>query len=773
MITNWNVVDFGAVGDGIAEDTAAVQRALDQAATTGGSVMVPPGVYSVDTLHLRSHVSLWLDTGAVLLSRTDSVLLHGERVEDVCIGGGVLEGRLIINQSRQICLRDTEVRNASDWAITFFGCQYVRVLGLHLIDSRKDGIDFVCCQNVLMDGACIERCCDDSICFKNEGEGYRYDTRPDCGFLTENVIVTNTVVSGSVKGHPAVKIGTGTAGVFRNIQVHHCVFDGMNSAFCIQVIRPTMPQETERIIENVHLSDIMVRNCRYFLDVTEMDVYVPTIRRLFLDNITVDGTAEISRIIGTAEAPVEQVSLRNITLGKQHLPAGDSFLRLEHVHRLTVDGWDARDAEDAILELDSCRDASVHAVAVSGDAPTVKISGADSARIFFDGDGVMESKQPLCLMEDVPTQAVSPRIGRFAVEALTAEESVPAGASLHGTIRVRNDGASGFCEIPVMAVGRTDAIATVRTWLYREETREIPFETEALYMADTYTVQAGDCGCSVSVFQTPARMHLEKTVAVRMEGEEILFDVTVQNLGGTVGSGSVSLLADGTAPDEVPYTLQPGCRAQLTLHGGVRPVNTVYRIEDLPTWEYRLAANTSIVCTTEENRITLTSGGRRYSDTGDDEKRNLREYAAVYRRVRGDFTATVQLLAQDRSGQYAWAGLIACNDMRHAERGEGAALLSNCPKYGSMGVWRADCDGDGETEMLDLCSTKIGFWFRLEKRGKNFTGSVSPDRENWVVCRTFCVETAAEEQDVGLFGYANSVTNGTGTAVFGDFTIEA
>ncbi|MBP5638265.1 MAG: glycoside hydrolase family 28 protein, partial [Victivallales bacterium] len=46
-----NVKDFGAVGDGIANDTAAIQRALD----AGGAVYVPGGTYRTGTLYLRSN----------------------------------------------------------------------------------------------------------------------------------------------------------------------------------------------------------------------------------------------------------------------------------------------------------------------------------------------------------------------------------------------------------------------------------------------------------------------------------------------------------------------------------------------------------------------------------------------------------------------------------------------------------------------------------------------------------------------------------------------
>lgn len=38
------ITDFGAVGDGKTDCTAAIQSALDEAAAVSGKVVVPPGV---------------------------------------------------------------------------------------------------------------------------------------------------------------------------------------------------------------------------------------------------------------------------------------------------------------------------------------------------------------------------------------------------------------------------------------------------------------------------------------------------------------------------------------------------------------------------------------------------------------------------------------------------------------------------------------------------------------------------------------------------------
>lgn len=58
----FNVLDFGAVGDGVANDTAAIQNALNAAHDAGGhAVYVPAGIYSVTQLKMRNHTALYGD----------------------------------------------------------------------------------------------------------------------------------------------------------------------------------------------------------------------------------------------------------------------------------------------------------------------------------------------------------------------------------------------------------------------------------------------------------------------------------------------------------------------------------------------------------------------------------------------------------------------------------------------------------------------------------------------------------------------------------------
>ena len=119
---------FGAKGNGIALDTVAIQRAIDAAAAAGGgTVYFPKGRFLSFSLRLKSHVTLYLGTGAVLLaadpakhkgkydpaepnkwenfqdyghSYFHNSLIWGEDIEDIAIlGEGMIDGEGLTNVS--------------------------------------------------------------------------------------------------------------------------------------------------------------------------------------------------------------------------------------------------------------------------------------------------------------------------------------------------------------------------------------------------------------------------------------------------------------------------------------------------------------------------------------------------------------------------------------------------------------------------------------------------------------------------------------------------
>ncbi|MCD8103624.1 MAG: hypothetical protein LUF35_01155 [Lachnospiraceae bacterium] len=69
----YDVLDFGAIGDGAASDTAAIQKAINLCAANGGGVVLLAGgnTFRSGSLVLKSFVELHLEAGAVLKASDD------------------------------------------------------------------------------------------------------------------------------------------------------------------------------------------------------------------------------------------------------------------------------------------------------------------------------------------------------------------------------------------------------------------------------------------------------------------------------------------------------------------------------------------------------------------------------------------------------------------------------------------------------------------------------------------------------------------------------
>jgi polygalacturonase len=114
MKSQITISDFGAVGDGVTDNTKAFTNAIEQAdKNNGGKIIVPAGTYLTGPIHLKSNVNLHLEKGAVIAfndnfadwpaikSRWEGVecygyspCIYGENLSNVSItGAGVIDGR--------------------------------------------------------------------------------------------------------------------------------------------------------------------------------------------------------------------------------------------------------------------------------------------------------------------------------------------------------------------------------------------------------------------------------------------------------------------------------------------------------------------------------------------------------------------------------------------------------------------------------------------------------------------------------------------------------
>lgn len=114
----YDVRDYGAKGDGSANDTPAVNKAITAANSAGGgTVRFPAGTYkSKNTIHMKSNVTLQVDSGATIQgssadtydaaetnpydqyqdyghSHFHDAMIYGDRLTNIgFVGGGVIDG---------------------------------------------------------------------------------------------------------------------------------------------------------------------------------------------------------------------------------------------------------------------------------------------------------------------------------------------------------------------------------------------------------------------------------------------------------------------------------------------------------------------------------------------------------------------------------------------------------------------------------------------------------------------------------------------------------
>ena len=281
-----SVRDFGAIGDGIHDDTIAVQTAIN-CTPKGGRLYFPEGTYLVSPLNLKSHTTIHLSEGATILGVTDvdrypvipgraidlvtgderyfgtwegnatsmhQALLSAEYVEDIrIVGKGVIDGnaqnstwwidvksqphgrpRLVFaNRCENISIHGVTAQNAASWQLHPYYSKNLKFIDLKVYAPKDspntDALDPEACDGVDIIG-CLFSVGDDCIAIKS--------AKIELGRKLKAPANRHTIRNCLMQfGHGAITLGSEMAGGVTNLTVNKCVFNSTDRGLRIKTRR--------------------------------------------------------------------------------------------------------------------------------------------------------------------------------------------------------------------------------------------------------------------------------------------------------------------------------------------------------------------------------------------------------------------------------------------------------------------------------------------------------------------------------------------------------
>lgn len=353
-IRNYNVK-----GDGITNDTAAVQAALD----SGKVVHFTPGTYLCGTLYMRSNGGIHLDEGATLLAIpgkenynaddfsprnrifadekvSGAHLIIAEECENISITGkGKIAGNfrsvfdltqtderwrphyprpewrmaqmIFLAACRNVTIRDVILCDSQYWTCFLLDCDEVEITGVKIRCDRMvinaDGLDIDCCRNVRIAGCDID-CGDDCIALRAN------ETHAGRAVPCEHVTVENCLLRSPAC---AVRVGVGN-GILKNCTLKNLQI--RDSAIGVGICPSYTPGRCVNI-KNVLFEDVTFEGKSAFILIplwgavrNEDDPEIKPVRNIIFRNF--QGKCSGSSFIGgpVAEEIFSGIRLEDVTL---------------------------------------------------------------------------------------------------------------------------------------------------------------------------------------------------------------------------------------------------------------------------------------------------------------------------------------------------------------------------------------------------------------------------------------------------------------------------
>ena len=373
------VKDFGAVGDGITNNTAVIQKAIDECSKQGGGkVVVEPGVYLTSSLYLRDNVEFHIAAGAVIQGSSNpedyadfraagfihqksaensaKFLIGAVSAKNVAItGAGEVNGAgpefydtdidpsvsrfyakppiprprmIMFYDCVNVKFEDTSYIDSPCWTFWLIACKNVNIHRVKVIGDQKminnDGIDIDSCRNVTMSD-CYVKTGDDSLILRAIQSVIE---RPA---ICENVTITNCTFDSCCQG---IRVGCPADNIIRNCTFSNIVINGFGNGINIDNPKRYFSENSKTTMT---LENIMFSNFTITSNVHPVRIYVEEGLKLSkLANITFSNFRTKSKrpllIQGSKDTIIEDISFNNMNIET----SGDDGIICQYCRRVKM-----------------------------------------------------------------------------------------------------------------------------------------------------------------------------------------------------------------------------------------------------------------------------------------------------------------------------------------------------------------------------------------------------------------------------------------------------
>jgi polygalacturonase len=355
----YNVMDYGATGNGSTLDSPAINEAIAAASNAGGgTVEFPAGTYLCESIHLLSNVTLYLDTGSTIVGAPSGydpiepsnyaayqdfghayfhdALIWGQNLSNIgIIGSGTITGNgnlstgvsasnysigtgdkvLSLRSCNNVTLSGITITSGGHFGILTNNTTNMYVDGVQLLCSdsnvSRDAFDLISSSHVHVTNSNIQGS-DDAMCLKSDyALGATINSTDIC-------VDSNAIISTE---NNATQFGSETVGNFTDVDFLNLVITGAGKAGI------GITTNDGSVIDGITYDNLTMSNCAtpIFMKINNRGSApgpppVGQIKNISINNVTSTHSSEFSRALTSTlmgypgETGFPSVSVRNVVL---------------------------------------------------------------------------------------------------------------------------------------------------------------------------------------------------------------------------------------------------------------------------------------------------------------------------------------------------------------------------------------------------------------------------------------------------------------------------